>query len=167
MKTDLYTLTQSNVKYFSMKLPDFIYEKVDSNGFFTLGAVGYKGDDGFPIGMAQFHSNITRDGRFFVEIVYLYVMEEFRRNGIGSKLIDRVRKINKKCDIETLTILIPSENNTELGLDISPDEMAKFFDILGFSKVDVNLKMYETVLTENHPNLEETDVVRYTKFLKL
>ncbi|MCR5452209.1 MAG: GNAT family N-acetyltransferase [Lachnospiraceae bacterium] len=167
MKVELYTLKKDDVECFSSSLPKDVYENTDKDGFFAIGAVGTREKQSVPVGIIQFHTNITSDEQFFVEITYLYIAEDYRRDGIGSTLIDSVRNINKNSAVDILTALIPTEDINENNMDITVKEFGEFFDMQGFSKEDVNLKMYSSVVTDVYPNINETNFVRYTKLLQL
>ncbi len=167
MKINLYTLKKPQVELFGISVPEFVYAKTQEDGFYTIGAVKEEEEECTLLGMVQFHTNVTRDGRYFVEVVYVYVTDEFRRDGIGSKLMDRVRKITKNCDVETMTALLPADDESDMDIESPVEEVGEFLDMLGFSKVESNLKMFGTILYEGYPDLSDADVVRYTKLLKL
>ncbi len=167
MKIKLYTFQKKDMELFGDALPEYVYENIGKNSYFTLGAVGEEEEQAILLGMVQFHSNVTRKGQYFVEVVYIYVMEEFRRNGVGSKMMDRVTRITKKSDVDNLTLLLPAEEGTEPVMDMPVKGMEEFLEVLGFTKTDVNLNLFESVLKENNPELKEEAVERYTKLLKL
>ncbi len=165
MEIKLYTLRKKDLELFDSVLPDYVYELSDRKNYFTLGATGEDQGKENLLGMAQFRTAVTEDGSLYAEIVYVYVFDEFRRKSVGSVLTDRIIRLTTEAGVGTLTALFPSENDGELTTEIPVEEIGAFFDNLGFSKVRVEPERFDTMLTEIYPELEVSEVVRYTRFL--
>jgi GNAT superfamily N-acetyltransferase len=162
----MYTLTKSEMNLFEGLLPDYVIAGVQEKGYFTLGAIGENGEEHRLLGMAQFHSNITDDGEYYVELVYVYVMEAYRRQGIGTKLLDRVRTILRKSDVQVLTLLVPSDDKGDFNTELPPADIEAFLTELGFMEMNADFGKWETILKEVYPKLSDKDVKRYLKMIK-
>ncbi len=167
MRTEIYTLTKADLPLFKGLLPEYVSSRTQKKGYFTLGAIGVEEEKHILLGMAQFHSGITDNGEYYVELVYVYVVEEYRRSGIGTKLLDRVRTILRKSGVKTLTLLIPAADKGDFRSDLPVASLEKFFGELGFTLTKADFDKWESFLREEYPDLTEKDVKRYIKMIKV
>ena len=132
MRTEIYTLDRDDLTILSDYLPEYVVERSYLPGYFTLGAVGQVDEEDTLLGMTQFYININSDGECFAELVYIYVLEDYRHNGVGTRLIERVNRILKKSDIKTCMLLIPSEDDKLMGYETPGTELENFFKECSF-----------------------------------
>ena len=126
MKTIVYSLARKDLERMSSVLPDHVREKAGQSGCFTLGAVVSDGEKNLLTGMCQFFINPVTEDQIVAELAYTYVYEEYRREGVGLALLDRMTSILKKSGVEkSLTILVSGEEET-LGYGFSLEELDEF-----------------------------------------
>ena len=155
MRTEIYTLDQEDLSLLRDEIPDYVINRSSEPGFFTLGAVGKADDEDGIIGVAQFYINITEEGECFSELIYVYVNEEYRRNGIGTKLLERVSRILKKSDIKTSTFIVPDPLDDRLGYEISMDDLGKFFGECSYLKSKDDNKLLITTMDDLFENISK------------
>ncbi len=161
MKTDIYTIGQEELKRLGDKIPDYVAERADERGFYTLGAFE-KGDDNL-IGFIQFYVSITEEKECFGEMIYVYVSEENRRKKLGSKLAGRAVKILKKSGIGKLTFIMPKSEEKTLGYQLSNRKADAFFRECGFFKVKREANIRYTTVSDILPDIRRKEVTRYLR----
>lgn len=71
---------------------------------FSIGAYTKSGDENELLGMVQFKLGIYDDGECYAMMDYIYVNAEIRRQGVGTRLLDKANRVLKKSDIKTSII---------------------------------------------------------------
>lgn len=97
MKYEMYTLYRDDIGGFEDSLPEFVLKNCEKDGCFMIGAVD---TDENLVGLAQFYVGMLENGEFISDLVYIYVSEEFRRNGAASKMIAKVHSILKQSGLD-------------------------------------------------------------------
>ena len=103
MKLVFYTLDNDEIA----ELTDDYEVSVPTRGgekIFSIGAYTKPEDDDKLLGMVQFRLGIYDDGECYAVMDHIYVDEDTRRQGVGTKLFDKANRILKKCDIKTSII---------------------------------------------------------------
>jgi len=137
-------------------LKDANYEK---NG--TLVAI----HDGKPVG---FISSVLRESILGADnkgrpnekdqgyIKGIFVLDEFRRNGIGSRLFDEAVEYNKLKGKSVIRIMTYTGNYFFPGVDTRYEPALKFFESKGFHRDyvidDVDIELTDFKITDNHKN---------------
>ena len=165
MKVGMYTLDADDLEMFRDSLPEYMIDRAYERGFFTIGAVDESeeesGDDAL-IGVAQFYINITPQGECFAELIYVYVKEDARRDGIGTKLIERVNRILKKSGIKVCTLLLDVADD-DAGYGIPVEEIEEFLQMCSFRKTKEDINTWATVLDDVYASLSEEEMLRYVR----
>lgn len=122
VKTDIYTLDLDDLKAFGEEIPDKITANVNKPGFFTIGAVGVTDGDEKLVGMSQFYIDITSEGECFANLMYVFVVDGYRRQGVGTKLVDKVNNILKKSEIKMCIARVPEEKSKAIMIPLKDFE---------------------------------------------
>ena len=124
MKTELYSLTYDDLDIFNGDLSEVVFKNIDKPGFYTIGAIENSDEEENPVGLVQFFVDIRSNGECFGKLVDVYVPVEYRRNGVGTKLVDKVTDILKKSDIKSCIAFLPDEPGKEFSIPLG--ELSKF-----------------------------------------
>ncbi len=136
MKVICETVKQSHLNRFAGFITEEVFLLAKRKDAVTLGASIE--DDGkvIPVGIIQYlRSDLAKES---AEIIWLYVDEEYRRKGIGSKLIETVTEDISKSHINKLDIRL-----YEYKLyDCSIRDIASFFERKGFKNRESKEEIY-------------------------
>ena len=163
MRTGIFTLDKTHLEMMNTQLPDYVVDRAADMGYFTIGAVVTEDDEEMLVGAAQFYINITEEGECFAEIIYVYVREDYRREGIGAKLLERVSRILKKSGVNTSMTLIPASVRSTLQYELSPEEIESFFKDSSYIAMSEGMAAYSSVLFDVFPKLDENQVKRFVR----
>ncbi len=163
MRTELYTLDREDLVALEGEVPEYVISRAHDPGYFTLGAVTSKDDDDIVVGIAQFFINITPDGECFSEMIYVYVDKEYRRQGIGTKMVERVSRILKKSSVRTSTFILPDTLDDRLDYESGADEISKFFKECDYISAKDDSDVWITVMNEIIPGIEKRKVTRFVR----
>ena len=131
MKTAIKSLNRYSILGFYDLIPEPVIKAGRGEGFFPIGIVSREGDEESLLGMAVFFVSSTANRRGYAELIYIYVIEEYRRQGLGQKLMEGMEDILKKSGLKfSLAILPPSE--TGILRDISSEQLKLFLISCGF-----------------------------------
>ncbi len=166
MRTDIYTLDRDDLTTMSDVLPEYVIERAKLPGYFSLGAVGKVDDDENLLGMAQFYINITSEGECFAQLVYIYVLEEYRHRGVASKLIERVNRILKKSDVKTCITYVPDKDVKIYGQEISAADLENFFKECSFISTKESSVVWWSDLGQLSGAITEGSLPNSIRFLK-
>ncbi|GEM_PF-6909459 len=114
MRIGIYTLDKADMEAVAQFLPDYVVERAHEPGYFSLGAVAKVDGEDRVVGISQFYIDINSSGECFAFLIYNYVMEDFRRNGVGTRLIDKIGSILKKSDIKMCVACLPNKKDVFL-----------------------------------------------------
>ena len=103
MKFGMYTVSKKDIEMFADQLPEYVIENCGKKGCFMIGAVD---EENTLIGLAQFYIGMLEGGEFISDVIYVFVDEEYRRNGAASKMLNKVHSILKKSGIEKSLTLV-------------------------------------------------------------
>lgn len=167
MKVDFYTLTEETLRKMSGELPEYVIKRAEQQGCFTLGAAVKNGEErGILIGMCQFLVNKVTDTEIVAELAYIYVYEEYRREGVGLMLLDKMSSILKNSDIKrSLTILV-SEEAESLGYEFSENDLEEFLregDYMPTNEASESWDMAERRLFAGIPDILITSRKKYVR----
>ncbi len=84
------------------------------------------------IGYLTGYSLILDDGRTVMYISYIYIVDKFRKNGIGSELLDICENYSNKENLDGLL----------LTFDTDDEKLMKFYEKRYFT-LDFNLRRYQ------------------------
>ena len=157
MRIGIYTLDKDDLNTMADFLPDFVVERAQKPGYFSLGAVGKVDDEDRIVGAAQFYIDINASGECFAYLIYVYVMEDFRRDGIGTKLVDKIGSILKKSDIKMCVVRLPDKKDVFLYKKTPKPDIESFLKACDF------ITTKEEIVGETLP--DTTD--KHTKFVRL
>ena len=133
MRIRLFTLKKDEASLFEDNIPQSVCDRIGQRGYFTLCAADVCND---PAGLCQFYVGQLYDGRSVAEIVYIYVKEEYRRQGVASRLISGALATMEDSSIGRVAVFL-SKNETEAAgffgsagfIGLKPDEtMKEYFD---------------------------------------
>ncbi|MBQ7707803.1 MAG: GNAT family N-acetyltransferase [Lachnospiraceae bacterium] len=111
MRFSIYTLKKKDLGSFEEKLPKYVFDNCEKKGFFTIGAVG---SDGNLIGVTQFYIGILKDNEFISDIIYVYVKEEYRRNGAAGRMLWKSHNIIKKSGVKKSLVFLKDNLNEKM-----------------------------------------------------
>lgn len=165
MRTEIYTLDKNDLETLRGIVPDYVVDRADVKGYFTLGAVKKGNEDEGILGVAQFYVNITPKGECFAEIIYVFVEEEYRRQGMGTKLVERISRVLKKSSINTATFIIPEPIDGRLEYEVSAKEIAAFFKECGYTNAKEERELLITTQGEIVTDLKDRKVLRFLSLI--
>jgi GNAT superfamily N-acetyltransferase len=112
MKCGMFTLAKSDIGMFADEIPQYVLENCDKKGTFLLGAAD--GDSNL-LGFTQFFVGVLESGEIIADIVYVFVNEDYRQQGVASKMLNKVHNILKKSNVKkSLVFLKKKQNEKEL-----------------------------------------------------
>ena len=163
MRTGIFTLDKSHLEMMDTELPNYVVDRAADTGYFTIGAVVTEDDEELLVGAAQFYINITEEGECFAEVIYVYVKDDYRREGIGAKLLERVSRILKKSGVNTSMTLIPASVKSVLKYEMSNEEIESFFKDSSYIALSEGMAAYSSTLFDIFPKLDEKQVKRFVR----
>ncbi|MCR5452777.1 MAG: GNAT family N-acetyltransferase [Lachnospiraceae bacterium] len=145
MKVGLYTLAKSDIENFKGIVPNEVIENTGKTGYFVLGAVD---EDYKVIGITQFYINMLNEEECDSQLVYLYVIDEYRNEGIASQMIDKVHRILGKSDIGKSMVILSKDDEPEEGTLLASNTKEEVFEKNGyiFMKVDPSSSNFLSML---------------------
>lgn len=159
MRTQMYTLGKSDIERFQEKLPKYVIENSSKKGYFTLGAFGMDNTDKQLIGVVQFYINITADSKYVSEIVYIYVRSDYRSQGIGTRLLERVDRILKKSQVDINLVMLPESKDEMWSQDISI-----FFNENGYIFTEDRIPVWKGAWGSLMNEQKEQSMRKYVRF---
>ena len=162
MRIEICTLDSEDLKTLGSAIPTYVIERADEDGYYTIGIVKKKTDDPI-LGIAQFFVNITRTGECFGELIYIYMTEKYRKQGMGGRMLDHAAGILKRSGISIFTFLLPYPADKKLAYPMSQKETESFFGSCGFFKVKPDLELWVTTMDELVPDISQKKVTRYIR----
>ena len=110
MRYGMYTLGRNSMERFREVLPEYVLANCGRNGVFVVGAAA---KDGRIIGLTQFFVRMLPKDDAVADIVYVYVVDEFRGNGVASRMIAEIHKIMKKSGGEKCLALLKKKQKEQ------------------------------------------------------
>ncbi len=128
MQIEIYTLEKEDISPLEQYIPKNIVDNISEEGYYTLGAICYPEDDAVLIGMAQFYVDISVSGDYYAELIYVFILDEFRHNSAGVKLVKEADSILSGGAIDVIIARISPEDISEL----SEADIGEFLKECGF-----------------------------------
>lgn len=123
MRVALYTLANEDIADLQENYGEFV-SNLGKNNYFSIGAYTESDEEDKLLGVAQFYLNINDDGECYAVLDYIYVNNDIRRQGVGTKLIDKANRVLKMSDVKTSIIDISG------NLSSLPEDEASFCGFL-------------------------------------
>ena len=112
MKYGMVTVQRNDIGGFEEYLPEYVLDNCGKQGCLMIGAVD---PDYNLVGITQFYIGMLEDGTIVSDVVYVYVNEDKRRNGIASRMLSKVHSIVGKSGIDkSLTFMDEKKEEKEL-----------------------------------------------------
>ena len=112
MKCDMYTVSKKDINRFADKVPQYVLENCGKKGTFMLGAADR---DRNLLGFTQFFVGVLESGEIIADVVYVFVNEDSRRQGVAGKMLTKVHSILKKSSVKkSLVFLKKKQEEKEL-----------------------------------------------------
>ena len=128
----IYSLKETSSNSSFNMIPEYVVSNIGKEGYYTLLATDKKDEDEAFVGIAQFCVDINVRGKFFAELVYIYVAENYRLMDAGYKLMQKVGDILRDQEVDVITATIPYNEMGEVISDISEQGIGIFFRECGF-----------------------------------
>ena len=131
IKTAFFSLTKSDIDLFKGKIPEHVAGKRQADGYFTIGLVGREEENYYLLGMAQFVSNVTDKSKNYARLVHIYVDENFRRMGYGTKIVNKISSILENSGAKAFVFLLSEsdDHNSDdhnSNMEIPKEEFIEF-----------------------------------------
>ena len=130
MRIRLFTLKREEASLFGEDIPKSVCDRIGQREYFTLCAADVYND---PVGFCQFYVGQLNDGRSVAEIVYVYVKEEYRRQGVASRLISGALATMEDSSIGRVAVFLLKNAH----------EVSGFFGSAGFIRLEPDESMKE------------------------
>ncbi len=147
METVIKSLNRYSILAFHDLVPDYVLILGRKKGNFTLGIVT-KGEPESLIGMAVFRVSSTDKNVGYAEVIYVYIIEEYRRQGLGSRLLLGTDIILQKSRVHFSMALLPSRDEDGFGYELSASELRMFFIAGGYVFAEEEYKNRPSVLSK-------------------
>ncbi len=166
METVIKSLNRYSILGFYELVPEAVIKAGRGGSFFPIGIVSREGNEESLLGMAVFFVSSTPNHRGYAELVYVYVIEGYRRQGLGQKLMEGMDDILKKSGLKfSLAVLPPTEEEGILQ-DISSDELKLFLISCGYVPTEERQYFRECALEELFAEEDFSDAARLVKQTK-
>lgn len=167
MKTVVRSLNRYSILGFFELVPEPVIKAGRGEGFFPIGIVSTEGNEESLLGMAVFFVNSTPNRRGYAELVYIYVIEEYRRQGLGQQLIEGMDDILKKSGLKfSLAILPPMDETVGILQDISVEDLKLFLISCGYVPSDERQYLRKGALEDLFDDEDFSDTERLVKQTK-
>lgn len=139
MKTDIYILEKDDLRLFDGSVPEYVCENASKDGYYTLGSVISDDDGDILTGMMQFYVDINAAGRLFGELIYVYVLDDFRRMEMGKRLLEKADFFLSDHDIHLFMAAVPGKNEESPYELMGGEELSAFLIECGFIATSDNV----------------------------
>ena len=166
MRIGIYTLGKKDIKKMEEQLPMYVMKKSRRMGCFSLGAVVHDGATDFLVGMCQFMISMVTEDKVIAELSYIYVHDDYRREGIGLALIDKMTSILQKSSVDSSMAILLTDEAERLGYGFSVEEIDEFLREGGYrpSKDASDIwKMVEKDMFAGFPDIPIENQKKYVK----
>ncbi len=163
MKTVVKSLNRYSILGFYELVPEPVIKAGRGGSFFPIGIVSREGNEGSLLGMAVFFVNSTPNRRGYAELIYVYVIEEYRRQGLGQKLMEGMDDILKKSGLKFSLVLLPPPDSDGILQDISAEELKLFLISCGYIPTEERQYFREGKLEYLFTEVDFTDAERLVK----
>ena len=116
----IFTITGKDKEDFKVFFSQDTYECIGKNGYYTMAATD---DEDFVAGVLQFYVGEDYTEGITAKITYLYVDEDFRREGIATSLISAFQNTISQSGIELATVEV---------FENAGEELSNIFEEAGF-----------------------------------
>ncbi len=158
MRTEIYTLEKENLDIFEGIIPSEITNNVPEPGYFTIGAVSKVDGEDVLMGLSQFYIDITSEGECFADLMYVYVLDDYREQGIGLKLVEKVNSILKKSDVKSCF--------TRISKSVKDEALLSMDAITSFLKECSFIPTKEVLVGETLPFPDDKDSKKFIRLTR-
>ena len=163
METVIRSLNRYAILNFHDIVPEYVIQAGRREGYFALGIVGKTGDEESLVGMTVFFVSSTGNHRPYAEIVYVYVIEEFRRQGLGKQLLNAMEGVLKKSGQKFSLALLPDPESEEFQYATEAEELQQFFVSCGYEETVEDQYKRLSILDQFYPPEEIMTAHRFLK----
>ena len=130
----IYTVTEKDFDLFSDFIPADILGHMGRVGYYSIGVFN-EIMHMMPVGFAQFYAGFPTQEEEMPEyfLLYLYIKEEARYEGAGSKLLDEIQWIAKKSGVPQIRVRCLTQGVVTNYFSPDTEELVKFLQKHGFS----------------------------------
>lgn len=129
---NIYNLDDASFNDPNEAFPEYIKRNVDSDGYYTLIAIDSGDEEEYFAGALQFSVDMTKSGKFFSILRYIYVVPKYRLLNVALRLFAKAEEILTSEDIAVISANFPYNEEGELISDISEEEIDAFLEGCGF-----------------------------------
>ena len=166
METVIRSLNRYSILSFYELVPEPVIKAGRGESFFPIGIVSREGKEESLLGMAVFFVGSTPNHRGYAELIYVYVIEEYRRQGLGQRLMEGMDDILKKSGLRFSLAVLPPSGDDEILQDISADEFKLFLISSGYVPTEERQYLREGVLEGLFTEEDFSDSARLVKQTK-
>ena len=148
MTTVIKSLNRYSILGFYELIPEPVIRAGRGESFFPIGIVSGEGNEESLLGMAVFFVGSTANHRGYAELIYVYVIEEYRRQGLGHQLMEGMDDILRKSGLKFSLALLPPPEEDGILEDISAEELKMFLISCGYMPTDERQYYMESALEE-------------------
>ena len=103
------SIPPESVEEFNPDIPGLVAESLKQPGHYALAALGSDDEGDFLLGTLAFYLGDSAEDEYYVSMIYIYVDEEYRENGVGTSLINEVHRVMSEEEVAESCVLIPEE----------------------------------------------------------
>lgn len=148
MNTVIKSLNRYSILAFHGLVPEYVIKIGRRDGYYALGMIDREGGKETLIGMSVFYVSSTSGKVGYAEVVYVYMIEEYRRQGQGNKLLRGVDYILRKSGVKYILALLPSAEDNGFGYAMTENELNMFIIAGGFIPAEDPREIRPSVLRE-------------------
>ena len=153
------TIIEKNKSLFEKLIPETIYAEIEMPGIFALGAIGEDDKGKYAAGVLIFSIDDGTNGEenlTAATIKWLYVAEEFRKNGAGDALMKEFFRIMDSASIEQVLCDVPMPQEYDF-LCAYLEQWGFEFSLVNIYEMTVELReVLENPLIRDHKPTENT-----------
>ena len=166
METVIKSLNRYSILGFHELVPEPVIKAGRGESCFPIGIVSREGKEESLLGMAVFFVSSTPNHRGYAELIYVYVVEEYRRQGLGQKLMEGIDDILKKSGLKFSLAILPPAGENGILQDISSDELKMFLISCGYVPTEDRQYLRKGALEELFAKADLEGAVRLVKQTK-
>ena len=163
MKTVVKSLNRYSILGFYELVPEPVIKAGRGESFFPIGIVSREGNEESLLGMAVFFVNSTPNRRGYAELIYVYVIEEYRRQGLGMKLMEGMDDILKKSGLKFSLAVLPPSGEDGILQGISSEELKLFLIYCGYIPTEERQYLRDCALEDLFTQEDFSDAERLVK----
>ena len=163
METVIKSLNRYSILAFHDLVPEYALLLGRKEGSFALGLVTKGEQSESLIGMVVFHVSSTARRIGYAEVVYVYIIEEYRRQGLGAKLLRGTDVILRKSGVHFIMAHLPSGEENGFGYNLPAKGLRRFFIAGGYVPADAAYDSRPSVLSGYFSEEEVSGADRFVR----